>query len=148
MLRQPERNGFTLPETMFVLFLMVTLLSIATPIHSSTKEQLETKLFFDQFRQDVLLLQKLSMIGPSRYYMILAPSSLHYFIYNETEKKPVLMRNFPPRWSIDMMNMKSAIKFSTKGTIRTPRTFFIETNSSKYKVVFPFGKARCYISEI
>ncbi|MFD1018733.1 competence type IV pilus minor pilin ComGD [Thalassobacillus hwangdonensis] len=148
MLRPPERNGFTLLETMLVLFIMVIFLSIATPIHFSTKEQQETKLFLDQFRQDVLLLQKLSMIGPSRYHMIVAPSSLHYFIYNESDKKLVLLRNFPPRWSIDMMNMKSAIKFSTKGTIRTPRTFFIETTSRKYKVVFPFGKSRCYISEI
>ncbi|GGC91612.1 hypothetical protein GCM10007216_22880 [Thalassobacillus devorans] len=142
------RNGYTLIETVIVLLTLSVVIAIAVPFHSKTVDALTFQTFYQQFEDDVLLTQQLSMTNQAFYDLMILPSQQKYFLLETKTERKVLERSIPDTIKLELQTLKVPVRFSSDGTIYSPGSMRIKTNSKSYRVVFPFGKSRCYMYEI
>ncbi|WP_028783199.1 competence type IV pilus minor pilin ComGD [Thalassobacillus devorans] len=143
-----NRNGYTLLETMIVLLTLSVFLIIAVPIHHQTQAHISFTNFYKQFEDDVLLTQQLAMNNQSFYDLIIRPEQKKYFLMDAVKEQKIIERNIPHALTVELQTLQIPIRFSSDGTIYSPGSFRIKTPDKTYKVVFPFGKSRCYMYEI
>lgn len=142
------KNGYTLLETMIVLLTLSVFLAIAVPIHRQTQDHTAFTNFYRQFEDDVLLTQQLSMNNQSFYDLMIMPAQKKYFLMDTKKEQKIIERDIPQGLMIDIQTLQLPIRFSSDGTIFNPGSFRIKTPNNTYKIVFPFGKSRCYMYEI
>lgn len=143
-----KNNGFTLIEVIFVLGVLTVLLLLSAPIKVSILDNKEEQQFLTTLENDLLYMQSISFRSTDHIWMKIQPDSYTIFssVYNS---KTLLRRNIPTNWTIDLRTIQGGvISFNRYGTIREPGTIHLSTNKSTYRIVFPFGKGRCYIEKI
>ncbi|MBM7552303.1 competence type IV pilus minor pilin ComGD [Thalassobacillus pellis] len=145
---QQPHNGFTLIEAILVLSIWSVLLLILIPVQHSIMEKKELKQFLHQLEDDVLLAQKLTMHDNRMYEFYILPSMDNYYLYDPLNQTKLLEARIPAHINLRLMTLRSPIRFSFDGTIKTPGIMEIRTDTTTYRIVFPFGKGRFYINEI
>ncbi|MFG6114353.1 competence type IV pilus minor pilin ComGD [Halobacillus sp. MO56] len=142
------KNGYTLLETMIVLLTLSILLAISVPLHHQIQDHTAFSNFYRQFEDDVLLTQQLSMNNQSFYDLMIIPSQKKYYLMDAKKEQKIIERDIPQALIIDLQTLLVPIRFSSDGTIFNPGSFRVKTPNKTYKIVFPFGKSRCYMYEI
>lgn len=135
-------NGFTLLEMLIVLGVWSVLLLLVTPLVYTGVQQQQEETFLETFEFDLLYMQRLSTL--TKDYVRFGLREDKYVILQGISDKPILERDIPPGWNINLRSLK-AISFDQNGRVRKPITIFITTNHSKYNVIFPLGKGRAYV---
>src|SRR5690625_2676230 len=137
-------NGFTLLEVLIVLGIWSVLILLSAPLHFSSLDKQQETQFLETLKFDVLYSQSLS-IGSSYHATVIEFTESDYTILDRTSKT-LIRRKAPSGSSIKYRNNRQ-ISFNNHGSIRKPGTITLETKHDKYKIVFPLGKARCYIEK-
>lgn len=132
-------NGFTLLEVLVVLIVWSILLLTVVPIHFSLIESQQERYFFDTFAYDVLYTQNLSTTTKESVQLKLYED--RYTIRRGYTREVILTQSLPAGWVIKA-NVFHTISFDDKGRIRMPGTFYIQTKTNQYAIIFPFGKGR------
>ncbi|RYG74686.1 prepilin-type N-terminal cleavage/methylation domain-containing protein [Lentibacillus lipolyticus] len=139
----PSKNGFTLVEMLLVLSIWSVLILLTVPTQFQVLEHKTEKQFLNTLEMDLLYVQSLSY-NSRAVYRLTFPDDHHYEIRKGFT--PIVERKVPEGWNVQKRTLPE-ISFNHQGTIRDPGTFSIETTSSTYNIVCPFGKGRCYIDE-
>ena len=142
-----REGGFTLMETLVVLSVTITLMTIGATVQVHVMDEYRTEQFFKQFQMDVLYMQQHTTTTSELLYLNFNPTLRYYEVKTAGIGKSILKRPLPKNWIVDMQTMK-AITFSANGTIKNPGVFRIHSQTSTFLINFPFGKGRCYIVEI
>nr|WP_272917072.1 competence type IV pilus minor pilin ComGD [Pontibacillus yanchengensis] len=117
-------------------------MSITIPLSTSIYREYKEDLFLKQLKTDILSIQQDTMTEGETYSVFLKKD--HYEIYNHRLIREV---PYPKGWWIETFTSTNKIYFDVNGRIRSPGTFYIRTPTKSYKMVFPFGKGRFYVTE-
>jgi len=139
-----KQNGFTLLEILIVLGIVSVLILLSSPLYFSSLDKQQETQFLETLKFDVLYSQSLS-ISSSHQATVIEFTESDYTIRDRTNKT-LIRRNVPSGSSIDYRTSRQ-ISFNNHGTVRKPGTITLKTKHDKYKIVFPLGKARCYIEK-
>ncbi|SDK55130.1 competence type IV pilus minor pilin ComGD [Sediminibacillus albus] len=142
-----NKKGYTLVEVMLVLSITVSLIAIGFSLPRYFLHTFQTKQFFQQFNNDILYLQQLSLASKENIYLLIDPENQQYTIHQGGTGKVLIQRNIPDHCHIELRTLKMPISFTDKGSLRNPGTMIVDTGNNQYKVVFPLGKGRNYIVE-
>lgn len=139
-----KQNGFTLLEVLIVLGIWSVLILLSSPLHFASLDKQQETQFLETLKFDVLYIQSLS-IGSSYQATVIEFTENDYTISDRTGK--TLIRRKAPSGSSIKYRTSRQISFNNHGSVRKPGTITLETKYDKYKIVFPLGKARCYIEK-
>lgn len=140
-----RKNGFTLLEVLIVLAMWSIFILLSAPLHFSSLNKQQEKQFLETLEFDVLYAQNLAIGSPNHTVAILFREDSYSIVMRDGEKK-LLERKVPPDSMIDPRTHKQ-ISFNEHGSIRKPGTIAFKTKNTSYNIIFPLGKARCYIAE-
>lgn len=142
-----KNNGFTLMEILFVLGIFSFFLFVTVPIQFSNLEEQEIKQFLKTFQSDVMLVQNLSYASTDRINMTFDQTNHSYMAQTGGKDDLLFERSYPPEWQISSNFPHEGITFRNNGTIEQGGTVTVRTSSDTYKIIFPFGKGRCYVEK-
>lgn len=146
----PQRaanNGYTLSEMLIVLLLWSVLLACILPLHHRTYQNVQSSKTVQQFKEDVLLAQILTMNDHIYYHLLFNQESTEYVLYDRKNRRNVFKRKLPKGWSIKMLTLEPTVRFNQKGMIHQGGSMQFVTPNKTYKIVFPFGASRVRIEE-
>ncbi|WP_276208264.1 competence type IV pilus minor pilin ComGD [Gracilibacillus sp. YIM 98692] len=143
-----KKNGFTLLESLLVLFTVSIVLLIGGSFMYKTLDQMEYRTFIQQFNQDLLYIQQFNITHTESYYMTFNFDQNKYSVRQSGFGYVVKEYVYPEQWQIDSNTLQLPIHFSPKGNIKNPGTLKITTRSSNYYITCPFGKGRCYSEKV
>ncbi|WP_237417007.1 competence type IV pilus minor pilin ComGD [Halobacillus litoralis] len=146
--QQQEHNGYTFTEMIIVLLCWSILLSCFIPLQYRTYQELEAKHTLQQLKEDLLLIQHLSMNEHVYYTLNFDQESGGYILYDTKERKPIFHRKLPEKWVMRLTTLHPTVRFNQKGIIQRAGTMYLYAPKKTYKVVFPFGSSRLRIEEI
>ncbi|MYL19761.1 competence protein ComG [Halobacillus litoralis] len=141
-------KGFTLSETLLVLLAWSVLILCLTPIHQSTYESVMETHVIEQFKEDVFLIQHLSMNNHAYHSLRFNADQGYYSIYDSLHRKTIVKTTLPEGWKIEMLTLPHVVYFNQQGTIRKAGTMRLSTLDVTYKITFPFGTSRMRIEEL
>src|SRR5699024_603396 len=145
MKRQNE-HGFTMIELLIVLTIWSVLLLIVVRVPTKQIYVQQEKAFLNTFQMDVLYVQSISMGAGDKKIKIVFKED-RYEIVKGTNNSLIKKRPIPKSFNMKMGNFHQ-ISFDQYGRIPKGGHFDIETPYTKYQVIFPLGKGRCYIIEV
>ena len=140
-----KASGFTLTETLVVLFAWILLLSFVPPLYTKLVVKSETNYFFAQFQEDFLYAQQYAITNrtPVRFQYI---SSLHEFRYQEVGGEVIRKRKLP-----DFVNFPwrtQEIFINANGNLGGQSlTLYFTVHQKPYRIIFYIGRARFQIYE-
>lgn len=143
MLNRKE-SGFTLIELLIVLSALSILLLIGHQIYRIDTSERDFESWYHQFELDLIYLQKSSMITDQYIYLLIQPNQNYYTITTNPILPPIVKRDIPEDWDVQMNTLNGNIRFSHSGQIINPGTMRIIINDNQYSIYFPFGKGRSY----
>ncbi|QAS54205.1 competence type IV pilus minor pilin ComGD [Halobacillus litoralis] len=140
-------KGYTFTEMIIVLLCWSVLLSSIMPLHHRTSQQVQASLFIQQFQEDVLLIQQLTMQKHAYHMLLFEEETNEYKLYDAKNKENIFIRKLPDQWRIKMLTLKTVIQFNQRGMINQAGTMRIETPRTIYRITFPFGTSRVRIEK-
>lgn len=140
-----RKNGFTLLEMLIVLGMWSILILLSAPLLFSSIDKQQEKHFLDTLESDVLYVQNMSIGSPEKN-IVLRFNKNQYTIYDNLTNESFITRELPPDYVLDPRTARN-ISFNKRGSISKPGTIALKTKRASYKIVFPLGKARCYIAK-
>ncbi|WP_017472305.1 prepilin-type N-terminal cleavage/methylation domain-containing protein [Amphibacillus jilinensis] len=143
-----KQLGFSLIELLIVLTLINVLWLISANHYHKKLNHIAFEQWYQQFELDIIELQKHTMVTNITYHIQFYPSSNRYELRQGPFGEGLVRREWPEEWKITMLTLQNQIRFTRTGTIRSPGTMQVKTNTAIYHIYFPFGKARCYYIEI
>ncbi|MEN2765995.1 competence type IV pilus minor pilin ComGD [Ornithinibacillus xuwenensis] len=139
-MRTTNQKGFTLIESLVVLTIWLMILSLSVPLINSLYHKKTEEFFFNTLQYDILYVQS-QAIGSNDYVRIILEKQSYILVDSANQET---IRKLPKGWSLDRRTLDT-ISFNSNGAIRKAGTIQIQTNRTKYKIVFPLGKGRGYI---
>jgi competence protein ComGD len=139
------QQGFTLLELLIVLGAWAVLLLLSVPPVFAVLDDQREKQVLETLKSDVLYMQSLSINSPEER-LILDIKQNSYSIREFSKHQPLLKRELPAGYTLDSRTAQG-ISFTKRGSIKKAGTASLKTKKSKYNIIFPLGKARCYIAK-
>jgi len=141
-----NRDGFTLLETLVVLFLVSILVGFPILSVQKAQESVRIKLFIEELSSGITLIQNHAIMnGEATTFQVKSSSdNIHFRIYG----KPSHPLNFtisPPEEVQLIGGTKRYIFKSHSGNIGKYETFSINTSEGVYDFVFQMGSGRFYV---
>lgn len=102
----------------------------------------------EQFKEDVFLIQHLSMNNHAYHSLRFNADQGYYSIYDSLHRKTIVKTTLPEGWKIEMLTLPHVVYFNQQGTIRKAGTMRLSTRDVTYKITFPFGTSRMRIEEL
>ncbi|WP_099158495.1 competence type IV pilus minor pilin ComGD [Virgibacillus ndiopensis] len=142
-----SKNGFTLLEVIFALSIWGLFILLSAPIMFSTLDKQQEKQFFNTFEFDLLYMQNISYTTTDYIRLTFKLDNNTYEITKGNSSEVLVKRTIPSDWIVQKRTMTKPIAFNSNGTIKQSGSLYIQTKLSKYRIVFPLGKGRCYIEK-
>ncbi|PKR78983.1 hypothetical protein CEY16_04310 [Halalkalibacillus sediminis] len=143
-----KNRGFTLIETLIVLSILFLISSLIYFPYQLNQKDKTIESFLNQFEKDIYMMQQFSTLHQKRLLLYIEPSNSRYFIVDNPLSQPVVDRSYDSAITIELNRFSNPFRFSVNGSPMGPGTFNIHHQSSSYKITFPFGRGRYYVSEI
>lgn len=131
-----------------VLFIWSLFIGIMITLSPSLFHKQKEEDFMEQFRTDVLWVQQQTMTTRIHYSILFIPEGKKYRIL-KNRFYIVETRELPDDWEVSSSysSLDRHIRFDVSGSILESGSIQFLTPTKKFKVVFPFGKARYYVLE-
>ena len=140
-----KQAGFTLIELLLVLsFLQLTLL-FSSYHYGKSQDLYQFQLWYVQFEQDLLYVQKKTMITTLDMTLQVNPRRYNYEVRYSPIYSPEARRTYDEAWQLDLLSAPAQLRFSRDGNFKSPGQLRITTRYYSHKIVFPFGKGRAYV---
>ncbi|WP_168733824.1 competence type IV pilus minor pilin ComGD [Metabacillus sediminilitoris] len=143
-----NQKGFTLLESLLVLFIVSTmsliLITNIAPIYH--KKVIET--FLNQFEKDMLYAQQYALVNEELVFVLFKSEQNLYKIESNEQEVDLLTRNYHPKIKIEGATLTNKITYISNGSIQKSGTMFISYKDSTYKVIFYLGKGRFNIEKL
>ncbi|WP_102027039.1 competence type IV pilus minor pilin ComGD [Salirhabdus sp. Marseille-P4669] len=140
-------NGFTILEILIVLSIFLILIGVSVPLQSNSLQKLEDEKFLQAFEEDILLMQSAAITNGSLMKLTFFPQNHYYEIREGGFNHLIKRRSYSSRIKIDLGTFTLPFSFYPSGTPNQPGSFTFTTDYSKYKITFPFGKGRFYVTK-
>ncbi|SFJ21207.1 competence protein ComGD [Halobacillus dabanensis] len=145
--RRAANEGYTLSEMLIVLLLWSVLLACILPLHHRTYLNVQSSKTVQQFKEDVLLTQTLTMNDHIYYQLLFNEDSTEYILHDRKNRRNVFKRKLPKGWSINMLTLEPTVRFNQKGMIYQGGSMQFVAPNKTFTIVFPFGASRVRIEE-
>lgn len=139
-----KESGFTLVEMLLVLAIWSILILFIIPIDLNMLEAQQEEKFIETLAFDVLYIQSLSTTLEDHIRIQFFRDN--YTVRVGTFENEMIKRQLPKGWSISY-RVLPFITFDKNGRVKKPGNILIHTNSTTYRIIFPFGKGRFYVVE-
>ena len=143
-----EKNGFTLIESILVLFIVsimsfVLIINIV-PIYN--QKVIDT--FLHQFEKDMMYAQQYAIVNKQATTILFVPTEYRYTVGENRITLPLLQREYNDEITIQATNFSNRVVFNGNGSIRKGGTIHISYKNQTYKVVYYLGKGRFDIQKL
>ncbi|API90530.1 type II secretion system GspH family protein [Virgibacillus pantothenticus] len=135
--RLKQTNGFTLIEMLIVLSIMLIMLGLVLPPLSSHVNKINSNHVIDKLASDVMKIQHMHATTYGAVKIQLYHDK--YVVLNSTR---IIQQVHLPEGFWFNQNANHFIEFNKNGNIKRPRTFYLYSPTTRYKIIFPFGKGR------
>ncbi|MDQ0269425.1 competence protein ComGD [Cytobacillus purgationiresistens] len=125
---------------MFLLIVSLSVLMIQPKMQS-----LDENMFFTKFKADILFAQQYALANQT-YVNVFIPQGSHRYMLADGYTM-ILDHEFSERYSIIERTMPRTFQFHPNGNINMFGYFYVQTDNSKYKVMFQIGRGRFYVTE-
>jgi competence protein ComGD len=143
-----QNHGFTLVEILLVLAIFITILLVSVPLNLNVKESVEINQFFSTLEEDVLYMQSLAITSGKKLYLYVYPYAKYYELRYAGLNDLFRRRYIPKHITIRGGSFKNPFFFNSLGTPSNPGTFYVDTTDNQtYRITFPFGRGRFYVTE-
>ena len=119
---------------------------ISIPFYKDTLTKIEEKNFFKQLEQDMLWMQSAEAVSNKTIKFVIFPDQYYYELIEGTDKL-IKRRYYPSTIKVKLETFKIPFYFYPSGVPSQPGTFSVTIGQQKYKVTFPFGKGRFYVTK-
>ncbi|GEL77342.1 competence type IV pilus minor pilin ComGD [Tenuibacillus multivorans] len=143
-----KQAGFTVIEMLIVLtiILMITTFSMNQMVKSTTNDPLED--FLEQLEKDIFMMQQQAMTKQKQLSLLFHLNEHYYMIYDSPLNPAILKRDYDHRLQLDLTSINNPLHYRSSGVPINPGSFILTYNEKHYKVTFPFGKGRFYVTEL
>ncbi|HEU5140506.1 MAG TPA: competence type IV pilus minor pilin ComGD [Bacillales bacterium] len=138
-------KGFTLIETLIVLFIVVSVSAITLVSFQGFHSAKQTDYFLEQIQKDLYFAQEYALSHHKEVRLVLDSAKHRYSVVTDTAES-LLTRAFSPEILISS-NFGSAVEFNPNGNIARFGTLTFRTPQGTYKMVFHIGKGRFYVKQ-
>lgn len=143
-----RERGYTLIETLIVLFVISVLITISMSRYYFEDHEDPPKEFFQQFEKDVFYSQQKAATYQIPISITINSSDRQYLIHDSTQQPSVMTQSYHPDIRIYLSTLKNPIRFNTDGTIINPGKMVLYYKDEQYNITFPFGKGRFYVTKV
>ncbi|MRG86577.1 competence type IV pilus minor pilin ComGD [Salinibacillus xinjiangensis] len=147
MAKYYNQSGFTLVEMLIVLSLFMTIFVVTLPLNDDVYEKLEVRQFLDTLEMDILYMQNYTITYQSEVRLVFQPDNHSYHLIDTKRQVKLMERSYPRTIELNLNVFPTRFAFNLTGTLRTPGSFLVNTRAESYKVTFPFGKGRFYVTK-
>ena len=141
-----QNHGFSYLEMLVVISVLMMVVAISVPFYQNTLTRVEEKNFFRLLEQDMLWLQSASITSIKKPKFVIFPDQNFYELFEGADKL-IIRRSYPSSIKVTLETFKIPFYFSSSGVPSQPGTFTVSIGQQKFKVTFPFGKGRFYVTK-
>ncbi|MFD3447746.1 competence type IV pilus minor pilin ComGD [Microbacteriaceae bacterium 4G12] len=141
-------RGFTLLETLLVLFIVSVLATVGYMNLQPIYEHRKIEQFVEQFQQDVIFMQQAALSNNRRYALRLYPEQHKYNITQVGAENATLVRYYDSQLNIDIGTLPQPLTYRENGNINRAGTMYVSYKNRKYSIVFQIGKGRFSYHEV
>lgn len=146
MMPQDNREtGFTLIETLVVLFIVVSVTGIVLVSFRTLQASKQVDYFLEQFQKDLYFAQEYALTHHKEVRLLLNLPQHRYTVVADKEGS-LLSRVYDTQIGISS-NFGKAVEFNPDGNIARFGTLTFQTPQGTYKMVFHIGKGRFYVEQ-
>ncbi|WP_051744271.1 competence type IV pilus minor pilin ComGD [Halobacillus karajensis] len=142
-----SQKAYTFSEMIIALMCWSILLLFFIPMQYRTYENFQASRTLQQLKEDVLLVQHLTMNDHIYYSLNFYQQKGTYELYDTKKRKTIFTRKLPEKWGMKLTTLPSSVRFNQKGMIRKAGTMHLMAPKKTYKIVFPFGSSRLRVEE-
>ncbi|MCP8616848.1 competence type IV pilus minor pilin ComGD [Salirhabdus salicampi] len=142
-----RNKGYTALEVLLVLSTVLVLISITIPLTNTTKEKQDIEHFFRVFEMDILYMQAVAVSKGPQLALFLYPDEHKYEIRKGPFFEPYVTREYSHAIDISIGTFQNPFSFKRSGVPNKPGSFYVNIDNKRYRVTFPFGKGRFYVSQ-
>lgn len=139
-----SQGGFTLIETLMVLFIFIAVTGIVMISFQSLRGAKDTQYFFEQLQKDLYFSQEYALAHHEEVNLVFQPGKHRYYV--AAGKSTLLKRPFGPGISV-RSNFGRIVQFNPNGNIARFGTLSVSSLRGAYKIVFHIGKGRFYVEK-
>lgn len=133
-----KHAGFTLVESLLVIFIISLLLVITIPLSAKHIEKHRERKFFQVFNQDLLYVQNACMSSKGGYS--LTTYTDYYEITDINNDR--IRRDLPSDYKISKFKGMEEISFTDSGSIKRAGSLLLYTKNKSYNIILAPGKGR------
>lgn len=143
-------GGYTLLESLLVLFIVSVILTVTVLTLNSTKETYTGEQFREQLSNDLLFAQQYALSSKTSVYIIFTPSENYYRIRQGGFRvEELVYREYPSKIKINTRTMGERITYHGNGSITKSGAIAIYVDEiEQYRYVFTLGKGRFYVEKL
>ncbi|WP_188206151.1 competence type IV pilus minor pilin ComGD [Alkalibacillus aidingensis] len=141
-------KGFTLVEVLIVLSIVTTITYFSLNMFQEIQNKRTINQFFATFEQDIFYIQQYTLLNQSRLTLTFQPHSHGYRIYDNPLMPAHIVRQFDDTIIFHTTDLNHKIRFNTTGNISQPGSFEVIIHNQTYRITFPFGKGRYYVTQL
>lgn len=140
-----KQRGFTLIETLIVLFIFIAVTGIVMVSFQSVRVEKQTQYFFEQLQKDLYLSQEYALAHHKEVDLTFLPMENRYSV--RSGSIVLFTRPYDPKMNIKS-NFGMTVQFNPNGNIAKFGTLTVSSPSGGFKVVFHIGKGRFYVEKL
>ncbi|MGE7759276.1 competence type IV pilus minor pilin ComGD [Peribacillus sp. NPDC097895] len=144
---QHSNGGYTLTETLIVLFIFVLLISLSPNLYPSFTKGMENRLFLSQLKDDLFYAQQYAISHESLVYLHFDNTNKIYTVSSFYDGI-VLERKIPKDIHFLSGTLGFSFHFNQYGNASKAGTLTIDTSKGNYKFVLNIGKGRFRIEKL
>ncbi|GMA48393.1 competence type IV pilus minor pilin ComGD [Tetragenococcus muriaticus] len=129
-------RGFTLIESLLVLFVITLFVALPSVAVKEAKETLEVMHFLDRFEKNILATQQAAITSNKRTRMIQRDTTTEYYFYTESIEKLVMPKD------LRASRIKTLYFNSGTGNNSSLQELHFYWNKNKQKITYRFLFAR------
>ncbi|HET7579761.1 MAG TPA: competence type IV pilus minor pilin ComGD [Bacillales bacterium] len=139
-----KEGGFTLIETLIVLFIIAAVTSIVFVSFRSLHTHKQTQYFLEQLKKDLYFAQAFALSHDREVDLTFKPQKHLYTVTDGSAT--IFKRTYDGRIKINS-NFGRTVEFNSNGNIARFGTLHIQTRTGRFRVVFHIGKGRFYVKK-
>lgn len=139
-----REEGFTLIETLIVLFIVAAVTTIVFVSFRSLHAHKQTQYFLEQLKKDLYFAQAFAL-SHDREVDLTFKTQKHF--YTITDGSTMIFKRTYDRGITIQSNFGKTVEFNANGNIARFGTLHVQTHTGRFRVVFHIGKGRFYVKK-
>ncbi|MFS0861538.1 competence type IV pilus minor pilin ComGD [Fredinandcohnia sp. 179-A 10B2 NHS] len=147
-MQKVNNKGFTLIETLLVLFIFAVITSISLLHVKPLQESKRIEQFLEQLQNDIFYAQQYAISHSDTSRIIFSVSEPYYLLSSGSKNINILTRRYDQSIQFSQSTLGTILQFNSQGNIQKAGSIKVKYQDETYTITFLLGKGRFYVSKM